>query len=344
MKPLRTRAFTLVELLVVIGIIALLIAILLPALNKARESANTIKCAANLRSIGQGIAQYVTEYHQTFPASNFYAGLTFDGATQGPQQPTQGYVHWSSYLFKDKNRLDDPSIYNDLGGWEMFQCPSVEKGGLPPANTFPANQDGLPNEAGADVRDQQAPRIAYTLNEAICPRGIFVQGFRDNNKRVYQFVRAGSVSRSAQTILATEIWGSQNVVQTASLLNDADSVSASRRPVHGFVPNAGSPDKMYAVAVGMPGRNSQPIRRATVNDITPDPTANLDATPESLLSWVGRNHGKKTLDSQGYDARKTNFLYVDGHVETKHIKDTVNNTFEWGEQFYSLNPGSDIAQ
>jgi prepilin-type processing-associated H-X9-DG protein len=313
-------------------------------LGKARESANTIKCAANLRSIGQGIAQYVAEYRQTFPASNFYAGLTLDGAGQGPQQPTQGYVHWSSYLFKDKNRLDDLSIYNDTSGWEMFQCPSLDKGGLPPANTYPGNLDGLTNEAGGGVRDQQAPRIAYTLNEALCPRGIFVPGFRDNNKRVYQFVRAGSVARSSDTVLATEIWGSQNVVQTGSLLDETTMVSASRRPVHGFVPNAGSPEKIYAVPIGMPGRGSLPIRRATVNDITPDPTANPGAATESLLSWVGRNHGgKKTLDSHGYDARKSNFLYVDGHVETKHVTQTVFPIFQWGDRFYSLNPGGDIA-
>jgi prepilin-type N-terminal cleavage/methylation domain-containing protein/prepilin-type processing-associated H-X9-DG protein len=62
-----TPAFTLVELLVVIGIIALLIAILLPSLAKARAAARTVACAANLRSIVQGMQMYAAQNKGYFP-------------------------------------------------------------------------------------------------------------------------------------------------------------------------------------------------------------------------------------------------------------------------------------
>lgn len=61
--------FTLVELLVVIGIIALLISMLLPGLNKARRSAATVACAANLRSIIQGMQIYASQNNGWFPGS-----------------------------------------------------------------------------------------------------------------------------------------------------------------------------------------------------------------------------------------------------------------------------------
>jgi prepilin-type N-terminal cleavage/methylation domain-containing protein len=74
-----TKGFTLVELLVVIGIIALLISILLPSLNKARETANRAKCLSNLKQIGTAIRVYETQNNGQYPRSiyNSSSAATF---------------------------------------------------------------------------------------------------------------------------------------------------------------------------------------------------------------------------------------------------------------------------
>jgi prepilin-type N-terminal cleavage/methylation domain-containing protein/prepilin-type processing-associated H-X9-DG protein len=313
--PRKPQGFSLVELLIVIGVLGVLISLLLPALAGARKDANQIACAANLRSISQGLGIYENENDGYIPASYSYVGQTI--VAQQQQYSFMGYVHWSDFLY---NTAAIPT--------GAFLCPELEQGGLPPTNTTPDNL--LPGQVveTPGAIDQQAPHVAYTLNEALSPRNKFVLGFQ-SALRVYQFVHASSIPNSAGTILATE-WAQTGARESAGN-SGANFYVYSHRPVHGFVGLDGTLD-MYLLKPGVG------YRRITPADLDPDPATASSST--TRLDWVGRNHGH----AGGYpNQARTNFLYLDGHVECKSIYETLA-PFQWGGSFYTLVPNGDLQQ
>lgn len=160
---LSRRGFTLVELLVVIGIIALLISILLPALSAAREQANRTKCAANLHNWGQTCFAFAADHKGAFPVAwrlgqqtVVSSPLIFPSQLPFDQSNRAGMVTYATtYNLPSPTGPDAWKTYGSevMGQWDAY---GLAIGGL-------QTTDPSPGAGGAQAV------IASPGNSMVCP-------------------------------------------------------------------------------------------------------------------------------------------------------------------------------
>jgi len=176
--------FTLVELLVVIGIIALLISILLPALNAAKERANRVKCASNLKQIGMGMMLYANDNKGAYPRVRYTPGTAlayFTGeAALDPFLTTGPKVNDVTAALFLLIRTADLNP-------EVFVCPSSNQEKDPMAGKQASQRSNFSDPADAT---QTGRYLSYSITNPYPSTTSVGNGYKWNNGQVADFAIA----------------------------------------------------------------------------------------------------------------------------------------------------------
>jgi len=284
----RRGGFTLVELLVVIGIIALLISVLLPALNKARRSAATVQCASNMRQVSLAMIQYINANKGHIPpaAIQVMPGVYPNGWWWASELVKQGYIK-------------APSVYTNPGD-------TVKK--FERKNPFrcPEGVDEDDSAGGGGDYPTDAKNNAYRIVNDGSP-GAQAEGF---------------------AVPTWYMPNCRNLSVTGAVAGDpALSISgpgARQTPFLYF--NSNNPLNLVSPAwqrtMGQIHKSSELMMLVEAsNENWFDQTASTKYPTSVFLRRLGARHGKLTAD--GANAF-TNFAFFDGHVALYPTADFEN--------------------
>ena len=248
----RTKGFTLIELLVVIAIIALLVTILMPSLNRARELARQSICASNLNGLGKGFILYATENNDAWPYNNT--------TNVDPTVPN------NLALMREKTK--QPA--------GMFVCPSGDEADKELVVYDQEDDDNL--ESGEYYAVEPDPN---STDEDVMKAGLgysYQAALHDGTDYMGNGVSRNA--KDAMPVMADKNPGADSAVDWTSDLSEEDKEDALSQNHAGDIINVlykgGNVSKETRANVGLQNDDNEEDNIYTVGDSGPDPAGTYD--------------------------------------------------------------------